>query len=713
MSQYFSQEALYFIQLYMVATFSIVLTHALRGRITMAPLFAVVGIQIMLLWQMRQLGWWLDWHTLKIDAALLAFVPPLMLGLLDSYAMDGIRVARAYIAVMLLTALIAWAFAGFHSRLASEVPIPYVYYLSPLTHFVTIISLLLAGITTLISYDILRKINNQIAFLITPVATMTIFVLSKNSLEYGVEVGWHGFRQEWLEYLIFTLPCMLIATIYGFWAQSRQLLMPQHRLIDILRIWRITESNLSEMRADVMNAHKIISELQQLNNELSEAQRINRYQMNKSPLGIVLIDQNGKIEYANPAAKKIFDDLDKANSFFTKIQQGQDLPLKQMALQSTSAIVKLELAGQLERRCEIFAAYRYNARKEIVGYSLMIKDITRQIQQQRKQNIENKLKDIQNAGRVIAHDFSNLFLGMQGMLMQIEGTADKDDIILQQGLQTLKSALARGREMLRQLSSGNVISQPQLRRNELHALLQEAFNVTLKSAQDKNITLRLKNDLKVEIIVDGGQICRVITNLINNAIRATPEGGIIEICAQRHKDGINIQIIDNGIGLTEEQMSRIFEPGYSTKTEGQGGLGLAISRQIVEAHEGRLRLSKNQDDESGITANIWLPCTQKTEVRLEKNILLGLAPGEKSEEIMLAMEKAGSVITEACNQQEIDAMLEEESDWDVILTQFRITGPLGNQVTLIEIDLAQTRIKLMRGDEKVYQQIRKLISTNT
>ncbi|WP_031433500.1 sensor histidine kinase [Methylomarinum vadi] len=705
----FSLETIYFIELYLTSIITIITSHALRGRFTLAPLFAVVGIQIMLLWQMRQLGWWLNWGTLKIDTALLAFVPPLLLGLLFSYAMDGIRVARAYVGVMMLTALVGCLFAEFHDGLAHQVPIPYVFYLSRYTHLVAVLSLLTASIVTMVSYDLFRKLNTNISFLLTPAVASIVFSFCKNIFEYGFVIGWGGFVHELPEYIVFTIPCMIVSSFYGHWAYSHQLLMPKRNLKDIVSLWRITESNLTEMRADVMNANKIISELRQLNYELEEAQRINRYQMRKNPIGTLLINLNGKIQYANPAAEKIFGGPVAGSNFFQKIHNPQALSLNKMAISSSNVTVKIDDLNDHECWYELAATYRYNAQKQPVGYSVMIKDITRQLQLKRKQNIENKLRDIQNAGSVISHDFSNLFLGMQGLLLQLENTSNKNDIVFQQGISSLKATIGRGREMLSQLVSGQVISQPYITTTNLREIIQEAITINLTQAKDKNIKIVLANSLDITLYVDGGQICRVITNLIKNGLRATAEGGEINIDSQHHRGGVLIRIKDNGSGMSEEQLSHAFEPGYSTKPEGQGGLGLAISQQIIEAHEGRLLLSNNSDGEPGMTASIWLPHMPINVQEQEKNILLGLEPSPISDKIIMALEKAGNQITETCNQEEFDALLEEESDWDIILSQFKLNHHLNADVTWIEVNRELTEVTYKQGDETTYNNIRELL----
>ncbi len=85
----------------------------------------------------------------------------------------------------------------------------------------------------------------------------------------------------------------------------------------------------------------------------------------------------------------------------------------------------------------------------------------------------------------------------------------------------------------------------------------------------------------------------MFTNLIDNACSFTPDGGAVTVAAQRFQNFIEVVVDDEGPGIAEDVMERIFERFYTDRSEQQSfgnnsGLGLAISRQIVEAHQGEL-----------------------------------------------------------------------------------------------------------------------------
>ena len=131
-------------------------------------------------------------------------------------------------------------------------------------------------------------------------------------------------------------------------------------------------------------------------------------------------------------------------------------------------------------------------------------------------------------------------------------------------------------------------------------------------AEKKDVELSMKKGLKLpEIIADKKRVVQVIANLINNAIKFTLERGKIVIAAKKDKDNIIVSISDTGVGLTEENIAKLFAPFFQVETglirEQKGtGLGLAISKGIVNAHDGEVWV-KSEGEGKGSTFFFSLP----------------------------------------------------------------------------------------------------------
>jgi nitrogen fixation/metabolism regulation signal transduction histidine kinase len=106
------------------------------------------------------------------------------------------------------------------------------------------------------------------------------------------------------------------------------------------------------------------------------------------------------------------------------------------------------------------------------------------------------------------------------------------------------------------------------------------------------------------VAADRGELARAISNILRNAVQAMPEGGSVAVDVAASPAGIDISITDTGTGIPPELLPRIFEPNFSTKTDGMG-MGLAIVKQIVADAGGAVRIASAPG--RGTTAVISLP----------------------------------------------------------------------------------------------------------
>jgi PAS domain S-box-containing protein len=121
-----------------------------------------------------------------------------------------------------------------------------------------------------------------------------------------------------------------------------------------------------------------------------------------------------------------------------------------------------------------------------------------------------------------------------------------------------------------------------------------------------NITLNLKNNSQgIQILVDPDQLEVVILNLITNAVHAMPTGGKIEISLNVNDNRFVYQVADTGCGIPSEELSRIFQPFFTSHRNGIG-LGLTICKQLVEANQGKISVQSKEG--IGTSFNIEFAC---------------------------------------------------------------------------------------------------------
>jgi signal transduction histidine kinase len=104
-----------------------------------------------------------------------------------------------------------------------------------------------------------------------------------------------------------------------------------------------------------------------------------------------------------------------------------------------------------------------------------------------------------------------------------------------------------------------------------------------------------------------GQLRQVFLNLVVNAFQAVRSRGRIEIATRREGSGVCVRVRDDGPGIAPQDRERLFVPFFTTKPAGEGtGLGLFLSYQIVQGHQGEIRVQSRPG--LGATFDVWLPC---------------------------------------------------------------------------------------------------------
>jgi iron only hydrogenase large subunit-like protein/nitrogen-specific signal transduction histidine kinase len=152
--------------------------------------------------------------------------------------------------------------------------------------------------------------------------------------------------------------------------------------------------------------------------------------------------------------------------------------------------------------------------------------------------------------------------------------------------------------------------------------VEELINKIVKSFVEPEISIEIIiKTVDLEIEIDKDQINQVISNLISNAKDAMPGGGKISIIIESKRDDLLIIIKDTGNGIPKENLSKIFNPFYTTKKIGKGtGLGLAVTYGIIKMHSGQISAQSNTDPEKGEVGTEIIVSLPKVEKQLERKI---------------------------------------------------------------------------------------------
>jgi PAS domain S-box-containing protein len=227
-----------------------------------------------------------------------------------------------------------------------------------------------------------------------------------------------------------------------------------------------------------------------------------------------------------------------------------------------------------------------------------------------------KSEKLAAAGRLaatIAHEINNPLEAVTNLLYIVR-LNDKWDDNARSYVAQAEHELARIAHVTRQtLGFYRDTTTPHLM--DLPKIVEEALSLYLPRIQAKNILLFREYDETVKVTGLPGEIRQVVSNLVANAIDALPAAGALRIRVRHARElnnsnrpGGRIVIADRGSGITVEHRKKLFEPFYTTKQDVGTGLGLWVSREIVQKHGGNITLrSSVAPTHSGTVFSIFLP----------------------------------------------------------------------------------------------------------
>jgi PAS domain S-box-containing protein len=351
-----------------------------------------------------------------------------------------------------------------------------------------------------------------------------------------------------------------------------------------------------------------------------------------------------------------------------------------------------------------------DVQSKIIGVVLVFRDVTEQIKAEKELLKMKKLESVGVLAGGIAHDFNNILASILGNI-----NLSLFDESLQERtknpLSEAEKASLRAKDLTQQLLTFSKGGDPVKQTASLDKVIQDSANFVLhgdKVACQYNIP----EDLWL-VDVDKGQISQVIQNIVLNASHAMPEGGIIAISCEnlssvdkktmargKRDKFIKISIQDNGIGIPQKLIDKIFDPYFSTKQEGSG-LGLAICQSIISKHNGDIFVESSPGE--GTTLTIYLPASDKPQPHPQEKIEDYKIASQAKILIMDDDEMVRNVAKAMLTKLGNEVILSEHGAEAVILYQEAMNS--GNSIQLVIMDLT---IPGGMGGKDAVQEIHKL-----
>ena len=234
----------------------------------------------------------------------------------------------------------------------------------------------------------------------------------------------------------------------------------------------------------------------------------------------------------------------------------------------------------------------------------------------------------------------------------------------------------------------------------LSPIIQEVFELSNSSAQNKNIVLNYIQSEEIVVLADSNMIKTVLRNLISNAIKFTNSNGKIDVYALQNDKFIEIAVSDNGVGMNEETRNKLFsietnETTLGTANEKGSGLGLLLCKEFVEKHGGKIWI----ESEEGKGSIFYFTLPYQTETIIEKSAeneillpvedtsinklkILIIEDDETSEMLLsIAVQKLGSEIISVKTGTEAVVACLNNPDIDVVLMDIQMPGMNGYEAT--------------------------------
>lgn len=229
----------------------------------------------------------------------------------------------------------------------------------------------------------------------------------------------------------------------------------------------------------------------------------------------------------------------------------------------------------------------------------------REVQRQNELRLTGSLAAMGRAVSAIAHDMKTPLVAISGFSQQIKCKLRPSDPVRRK-LDLILQQTDRLEALVKDMLSFARPLELDLARADLNQLVRETLEVARPTARNNEILIREKTTGELTAGVDRNRLQLALTNLVVNAIEASPAGSRVTVRTGRCNGRAVIEVIDEGDGIPPDKQEEIFKPFVSTKVGGTG-LGLPIVKRIVEAHGGSLELLANQG--GGTVFRINLPLT--------------------------------------------------------------------------------------------------------
>jgi len=382
--------------------------------------------------------------------------------------------------------------------------------------------------------------------------------------------------------------------------------------------------------------HRDITKRKQMEEELRESEERlrNLYESVPDALAVYVGREGRLIEY-NKTFKKSFRyiDEDLKDKIFLDFVHPDDRALVLERYRTEYSEDELPLVYEIRgvnKKGEIFpieiSVGTYKKKGRVIGINVMHRDITERKAMERKlqeyaEHLEDMVKErtrelkesqerlikaermaaIGQLATMIGHDLRNPLSAIQNACYYVKTKigASKDEK-LRKMFEVVGKEINHANKIVNDLLDFSRVKKPELKKVDLISSIQDA--ITQLKFPEK-ITLTKKFSEVPTIEADPYQLRRVFQNIALNGAQAMSNGGELTVSTRKNGDFVEVAFTDTGVGIPEENMGKLFTPLFTTKAQGVG-LGLAICKNLVEGHNGKIEVKSKVGEGSAFTVKL-------------------------------------------------------------------------------------------------------------
>lgn len=349
---------------------------------------------------------------------------------------------------------------------------------------------------------------------------------------------------------------------------------------------------------------------------LAELRALNENVIESIPSGVLTLTPDGTIAFANPAAREILDrsQVELVGQPITAIGvfDSEDWG----SLKETVSRVGIARGERGEERLHgdtRFFGYALTPLRSLegkpYGMTLIFQDLTEMKQLESQLRMKDRMAAVGELSAGIAHEIRNPLAAISGSVQALR-SSDR----LSPPEQRLMSIILKESERLnRSIADFLQFVKPKersLSEFDIAMSLSETLELLSNSPEleESHRIVPIIDPPSFTIVGDANQIRQVFWNVAKNAIQAMPGGGMLRVLTQHDASFYHIVFSDSGLGMSEDDQRRIFQP-FRTNMPSGTGLGMAISYRIIQEHDGRITV--NSQPGKGTTITISLPVTTR------------------------------------------------------------------------------------------------------